>query len=487
MFWFSNPEHSGAHKLMCYLGYRPYAIFPGPAFDTLAVYVPRAEQPVCLLLRQTSMYGWLREASPEQVEAKVSALRREGQALAEGMGCPVACLMVVYGYTRLEQRIRASMEIAHRQQVTMFFEYTGRWPGSLFWIEPTTRLTPPRLPPYPQWTHWSARVEPSWWTKELHLVAVDDNKQRKQRARLLADAALLYLKEAPARLLLQGTEILTAARETLQNLPAYLDRNAGRSYLFWIGFYMAGAWLAGCTATREADAPVMDWVRYLLQEPERWSTREQRLILRGFKWLTEKSVAHALPADAAFSQFLADLFPRILHGDFLEWARHEWRARWHLRELAQALARYGFIAPKIWREYWTRHDLQGEVLREIHEGLIAHLVHEPSAAWWQTILYTAPREEQQRVLAWYMYANDFGLAFWDWVVHQDSLLSILIEVTRISQKSAHLSAAPEALERLKAVLAQRLQTPLDSWLQRQFKAALEELTTPQTPEKTKDM
>lgn len=190
MMFFIEPEHSGVHRLMRHMGYRPYAIFPGPDLDTLAVVV-RTDQPACLLIQQTSAYGWVREAPPETVETNVSRLHQEGQALAERLGCPVACLIIVYHGPVRGHRWHPMAETASQQQVTPVLAWKEQWPTELIWIQPTTRVASPPLPPYPQRTHWSAHTEPSWWLEHLRALNEADDRQRKKQARFLAGTALI--------------------------------------------------------------------------------------------------------------------------------------------------------------------------------------------------------------------------------------------------------------------------------------------------------
>lgn len=323
-------DHTGARALMRHLGLRPYAIFPGPDWDTLAVYVHPPGQPACILIQHAWSYEWLEDwiSGPtrpvEDASTKVIRLRQEAQALAERLGCPVAGTLLICGSIRGIHRLQPLLETARQRDVTVVFPYSSQWPTHLTWIQPPVQVTQPALPPYPSRTRWTASIEPAWWLNRLSSLGDVSDQERKAQARSLAEQGLIYLKEAPARLLLEGPTVLAAARETLIALADHLDRPVGRRYLFWVGFYLANASLAGASEDPNLEATVVGFLTHLLSRFEQWSTRERRVVLRGLEMLAQQTADFAFSPDTPLGQLLAGLLPRLLHSDFLDQAGDGW-------------------------------------------------------------------------------------------------------------------------------------------------------------------
>lgn len=472
--WFSQPEHSGIHQLMRHLGLGRYAIFPGPEIDTLAVYA--VQKPAFLLVHQVRAFGWPTDGLAE-AEALASHLRQEGEALARQSGCPVACLILLY-FIRRERSWCPIQERILQHQVTPVPFWLAQWPAELFWIQPPARSEPPPLPPYPQQTRWSAPTNPSWWLEHLRIIREADDHRRREEARSLAWIALTYLKEAPARLLVDGPVVLAAAQETLPVLPAFLDRIPGRRYLFWVGFYITAVCLEGCIVQPGLDRLALDFVQYLLEAPNRWTTRERRLVLRGLEFLTQKSIHVGLSPETPFGQFLAGLLERFLEDETWLGLAHEfWRARLHLNHLAEALARGGYVFPQTWMKRWRQHKLEEDILEYTSSGLMERLLYVPSAALWKALRWTVPSTRQQHRLGWSLYANEWAPALWDLAAQDETLLTALTNAA-LSQMKDEYSPSPQSLERLREVIQRRLQDPaLSPWTREHLENALSQLAS----------
>lgn len=452
-----------------------YGIFPGPEPDILAVYVVR--EPAFLLVCRPWVFGWPAGGIAE-VETLAARLRQEGEDLARRSGCPVAPLILLF-FIRRERSWRPIQEQILRHQVTPVSFWLAQWPTDLFWIQPPARSELPPLPPYPQRTWWSAPVEPSWWLERLRLIREADDHRRKEEARNLAWKALAYLKEVPARLLVDGPIVLAAAQETLPVLPTVLDRVSGRRYLFWVGFYIAAVCLDGCIVQPGLDVLTLDFVRHLLENQGRWTTRERRLILRGLEFLTQKSADVSLSPETPFGQFLTGLLEKILEDEtWMDLAHESWRARLRLKYLAETLARGGYVFPQTWTRRWRRHELERDILESTSSGLMERLLYVPSTALWKALRWTVPYESQRRSLGWALYANEWAPALWDLAVLDETMLTALTDAALTRLKDRH-PPSPQSLERLREAIRRKLQDPtLSPWSRKHLENALTRLMLP---------
>lgn len=194
--------------------------------------------------------------------------------------------------------------------------------------------------------------------------------------------------------------------------------------------------------------------------------------------LAQKSVDHDLPPGTATTQFFQDLFPSLMHDDFLAFPSSSRRRKWRLRELSETLAQCGYITPSIWREQWGRHKLRGEMLSDVHSGLLDHLVWSAdpetrqALAWVQVEL----RDEVRSQLGWHLYKNDLSPAFWDLLVQDDGLLANLAEAAVERRAESNLPPSDEALQRLIPLIQQRLgESDLPTWIRSRLEQALSRL------------
>lgn len=479
-------EHTPVHNLMRRLRIRPYAIFPAPDPSTLAVYFHDEEGPAIILVRylRTWVWAWWRLESPEEKERqdwiaeeeeKAVRLRQAGEELVHRLNCPVACVVLITSPVKYKSPFTDFLQRVREHGITLIdLSRLGQMPD-LEWSQPATRAVSIPLPPFLDRTYWRASINPAWWQKRLSDVATPNPHQRKEAARSVAWRALEFLKEAPARILVEGSAILAAPHAILSALPYYMDRPAGRRYLLWTGLYLAGACMADPRWEESSESIVLGYLNFLLDQMERWSSREQRVTLRGLQMLAQKSVEHDLPRGTAVAQFFQDLFPSMMHDDFLASSTSRWRWGWRLRELGETLAQCGYITPSTWREQWSRHRLRGEILDNVHRGLLDHLAWSAdpetrqALAWVEVELKDAVTSR----LGWHLHTNDFSPAFWDLAAQDERLLVSLAEAAVERQAESNFPPSDAALQRLIPLIQQRLQeSDLPTWIRSRLEQAL---------------
>ncbi|MFQ5854671.1 MAG: hypothetical protein ACE5LU_03365 [Anaerolineae bacterium] len=483
-------EHIGVRNLLRRLRIRPYVIFPTPEPDTLAVYFHDQQGPAIILVRylRTWRWGWWglepptkeeREKRIAEEEEQVTRFRQTGEELVQRLECPVACVHLITGYVRYKAAFSDFLRWAREQGVASI-DLAGWRPPTLdlIWIQPATRAASIPLPPFADQTRWRASIDPAWWQAQLPVLADPDDHQRKKSARSLAGDALDFLKEAPARVLVEGPAALAAPHAMLPDLPACMDRPAGRRYLIWTGVYLAGACMADPAWEEHSEPVVLGYLNFLLSQMGAWSNREQRVVLRGLQMLAQKSVDHDLPQRAAIAQFFRDLFVRLMHDDFLAMPTHSWRWKSHLTELAEILARCGYVAHTAWKQQWQQHKLRTEMLDNTYRGLLERLVWSADPETHRAVV-SAEYELREKVksrLGWHLYDNDFSPAFWELVAQEDWLLTNLAEAAVKEQSSPDFPPSDEALQRLISLIEQRLQGPdLPAWTRSRLEQALSHL------------
>lgn len=482
-------EYTPIHNFMRRLRIRPYAIFPAPDPNTLAVYFHDEEGPAIILVRylRTWRWAWWRLESPPaeewqawaaEEEEKVAQFRQTGEELVHRLNCPVARVVIITGPIKYKSPFTEFLQRVRDHGITLVDLSRARQMPDLEWRRPEPRAESIPLPPFPDRTFWRASIDPAWWQERLSGVATPDAHQRKEASRSVALRALEFMKEAPARILVEGSAILAAPHAVLSALPGYIDRPAGRRYLLWTGAYLAGACMADPHWEEQSESIVLGYLNFLLDQMERWSSRERRVVLRGLQMLAQKSVDHDLPRETAIAQFFQDLFPSLMHDDFLAHSINRGRWGWRLRELSETLARCGYITPSTWREQWSRHRLRGEILNSVHRGLLNHLVWSAdpetrqALAWIEVELKDAVMSR----LGWHLHDNDLAPAFWDLVAQDDRLLASLAEAAVERQAKSEFPPSDEALQHLIPLIQQRLgESDLPAWIRSRLEEALSRL------------
>lgn len=289
-------EHTPIHNFMRRLRIGPYAIFPAPDPKALAVYLRDEEGPAIILVRylRTWRWAWWRLESPTEEEwqawvaeeeEKVAQFRQTGEELVHRLNCPVACVVIITGPVKYKSPFTDFLQRVREHGITPVDLSRVRQMPDLEWSWPATRAESIPLPPFPDRTFWRASIDAAWWRERLSDVATPDDHQRKEASRSVAGRALEFLKEAPARILAEGSAVLAAPHAVLPDLPDYMDRPAGRRYLLWTGLYLAGACMADPRWEEGSESIVLGYLNFLLDQMERWSSRGQRVVLRGLQML----------------------------------------------------------------------------------------------------------------------------------------------------------------------------------------------------------
>ncbi len=478
-------QHTVVHRLMRRLRLGRYAIFPGPDWETLAVYVYGAEPPRCLLVRQVYWYIWPdsydegRRERLEQSSHEVIRLRQEAGALVERLGCAVASVLLLHTYRKV-QHFNPLLEVARQQETAVFFPDRERLPDELIWLRPPMQHERPPLPPFPKGIGWATSTEPDRWLRELQSLAEADDRKRKSQAQSLTLTALEFLKETPARFLLEGPDALAPVPEILNALPDALERFVGRRYLLWTGFYLSLASLIGLP-DGEINPGVIRFVNYLLEHFERWSTRERRVIVRGLEWLTRRSAELAIPPDTGLGQLLSDLFPRLIRIG-LEQCGNDWKFEGHFDDLAEALADGGYLPPQAWLRGWQQQRAYHKLLESAYRGLIGRLIRAPSPDLWRMAKYarTELGREPYLTFRWHLYDSNFAPAFWELAAQDEVLLGDLVMAATdiLDHPTRDTAPSREALQRIVELMQGRLESVQTSgaWRER-FTAALPRLVT----------
>ncbi|RMF36660.1 MAG: hypothetical protein D6759_03250 [Chloroflexi bacterium] len=474
---FFGTDHSDIHRYMRRLGLKPYALFPGPSVDLWVAYVYPPARPAALLFHVSWSLSWKpgafsslfqTEWTQKEPAQLTQNLRREAEALANRLGCPVAPVLLIRDSYRLRlpSFLKPLAEEAQRRDVTLILLSDNPWYARLHWIEPAEPVEQPALPPYPDHTYWRASLDPAWWQEQLRTLAQADDPTRKSEAQRLSQQALTYVKEAPARYLLQGPTALRAAQEALDSVPLCLDRVAGRRYFLWTGFYLAAVTLVGLYRDHDADGPLLRFLHHTFDAFDHWTSREQRVILRGTEFLVQKSADLASPTDTPLSRFLTELFVRLLHPDFWRQPRKSFKFPWRVQELANAIARSGHLPAHVWSSQWSLHLERHTVLIEAYGGLIEHLVQQPSPHLWRTLAWTGFREPDlpPRKRRWAFLDclrwSSIPPAFWDLVRQEERLLDLLLQITLDELESTYvIPPSPDALDALLSIVRERLQDP----------------------------
>lgn len=434
---FTGLEHTWIHNLMRPLPYKPYFIFPTRGLAQ-AVYIP-SPSPRFLLVESNSYYvlKYTREdRNPlKALEEKFAPLAKEGQELADRLGCPVACVFIMEDFE--EKFWKQLWEMAESYRITVALGGYER-PGEFMWYEPATLSEHPPLPPYPKSWDYAEAHRLDWWREEISKLEKLEGHERKKHARFLFSAALQYLKESPARMLVEGTKALEIAREFLPRFPSLLVQKAGQRYVYWLSFYFAAVCVIGRTITTETDLLAYDFLQYLMQKWEQASSQEKRMIMRGLELLAEKSATYLLPADSPVMKFLHSLFPWAVEQLKSKEARG-WGFEWRVLNLLEKLGLYGYVSPSMIEDL-SKQSLRWNSIVLAMDAIIDYFLLHPSRELWRAMLNNFPQRELRLHIESRLFSNWWSEEFWQLAVEDDDLLKITIEVSieRLANEKSYL-------------------------------------------------
>ena len=351
------------------------ASFPGETWDEEAVYVRREGQPAFVLVRE----AWGHEAVAE-------ALTRLGPRLAplaEQWGCPVAGMIAVRPWLA-EASVGAVLERAGAHTILVACTTaTGRRrfslpQGRLTWHEPSLPASTVALPPFPQrWWPVLGDLEPL-----LQELAAAAPGRRRQTAAALAARARHRLTYTPALMLLRGEATVAEVTHLLPRLLPQLEPIAGRRYVLWSLLYLGASLCFAPHFQGRAWACLRELLDGLAQRWAHWTTKEQRVIIRGLGLLAHKGAeaglagAHPLWAELrgwAYS-FLEP--PRLPTG---------WRCSSRVQEFLLTLADLGVLPAGEVSTLLRQHQERGRLLEVMVWGVASAFWDEPSVARWQQV------------------------------------------------------------------------------------------------------
>lgn len=270
-----------AHRVARLYGLRPYAIFPGPTSDPRdlyllysVLYARTSAVPRAVVLAERWVWEPDDGEQAGRLEALAATLRSLTADTARRLGCPAAAVLYLRYFRPPPEppRVPGVAVLVSGQA----YEGAAELP-ELSWSAPGPAQEP-TLPPFP--FRPSVDLDLNRWLQALERAAAEEPKAARQASESLARQALDYLKEAPARCLVEGPQVAEVARAILRRLPGYLKDTPGRRYRLWVGFYLAGVEVTAATFGSRAAASA-DYVGQLLEKWDGWTRKERRVIVRG--------------------------------------------------------------------------------------------------------------------------------------------------------------------------------------------------------------
>jgi hypothetical protein len=333
-------ELGAVHRTARLFALRPYAVFPGPASTEHRLFVACSHPPgprQALVVADVWVTRSRPAELPAQLDAVARALRETAVEAAERLACPAAPVLYLHSFS-----YPPGLEDARLPGVALvlagypYENHPDKFP-QLSWSYPG-RAGDPSLPPYPfrPVTPLDAEV----WKRDLEVARTGLPKQAREASRSTAERALGYLKEAPARCLVEGPQVAATAAYVLEALLPDFGEPPGRRYRLWAAFYLAGVQLTAATFGGPTVGPTQ-LLRDLLGRWESWSRKERRVIARGAALLAEKVHDRMLPRHDAFAEFLLGL-PESWLRQLVK--RGDWRLEFESLPLLLALRRLGHPA-----------------------------------------------------------------------------------------------------------------------------------------------
>jgi hypothetical protein len=452
------------------------ATFPGETWDERAVYVRRQAEPAFVLLYET----WWHDA----ISAALTRLAARLPTLAERWGCPVAGLVSARLWFMDRSALPALLEQARRQDVLLVVVASAgiqfsHPQGLLSWQEPSHRSRPVPLPPFPR---------PGWpFLQDLRPLIREFQESapagRHKAARDLAWRALERLKYTPALLLTREPDgVLAETGDLIAHLLPLPEREEGRRYMIWSLFYLA----AGLCLDPQLSQRSWPSVKAVLDAMARgwgsWTTKEQRVIVRGLGLLARKAAEAGIPPE---NPLWAEL--RRWADTFLDKPKVDsWRWSFRVQEFMHALAGARALPPTQVYTMLRQHEERGRFLQEILRGMAEDFWAAPSIERWeelQRLFYHAPTSQHWlRQFVRIRLETGMHRKFWDFLhtlgqqEHPRFLawISLLIEAVHGLEKRR---LSPEAQTELRTVLELALQRQIASpWLAEQMRQVLDVLT-----------
>ncbi len=455
---------------------RPYVVFPGPDTRTLAIYIQYAGAPAFLLVHQC--WAWLREeGEAQQLAEDLARLRQEAEALSRRLNCPVAGILQLFGWYRRKPALFSST--ANQYDLSLAHLDFPLRATDLRWIRPALPASTVPLPPFPRPTWLPDPFDARWWQAQLTSWDTLNDAERKKRAKGLCLQALHLLQEAPARLLVEGSALLIPVHQTLSLLLDLLNPLSGQRYLLWTGLYLAAACMADPEWSTRSESVVLNFLNTLLERQTSWSARQRRVLLRGLQLLVEKSWEHNLSPESAIGSFFRTLFTDLFD---MRDPPEDWKWKMHLKDLCRTLASKGYLPLGLWDKKRKHYLIREEMVVNAYRGLLENFQEQPELSAWRLLRGVAFDPPFSQVLyhhlRWTFYENTFSDAFWELAAQEVSLAERVVKVALEQQSDPHLPLAPQARERLTALIRQWLASPnFPSHLRQSFEDALTRLST----------
>lgn len=349
--------------------------FPGESWGEEVVYVNRQGAPAFVLVLEP----W----GKELLEDSLTHLAARLPVLAERWGCPAAGLVSARVWYQERSSLPGLLEQARHQGLLFMFLTRDRVQFSdperhLSWRVPSRQSPTISLPPFPL-PGLPFRQDFRSLIQELETGAPSG---RHKVTRAIARLAWERLKYTQAFLLTVGREhVLAETASLLASLQQLLEAQGGRRYMLWSLIYLAASPCCDPWLSQHSWPHVKAFLDAMAARWDSWTSKEQRVIVRGLKLLVDKGAESRVPPEHPLWPELRRWSDRFLEKPTLG----GWRWSLRVREFVHSLAGARALPPATVGVLLQQHEDRERFLREMLWGMAEDFWATPSAERWEEL------------------------------------------------------------------------------------------------------